>query len=148
MQVQMNRVELQLRESRRARAAQLRAEFARLQGETGEESLDRDVSDAYFKRIRSAYPDALPALLTTFRDLAGSPDLGDALLAQLAQHKDQADVARQLVTVWYTSQFTRPDKSTDPPGDLIQYRSALLWKVIRAHAPAVSDGPYGYWEFI
>ncbi len=122
--------------------------FALSQVVTGEESLDRDVSDAYFKRIRSAYPDALPALLTTFRDLAGSPDLGDALLAQLAQHKDQADVARQLVTVWYTSQFTRPDKSTDPPGDLIQYRSALLWKVIRAHAPAVSDGPYGYWEFI
>ena len=115
---------------------------------TGEESLDREVSDAYLGRIESAYPAALPPLLTTFRDLEGTPDLGDALMTELEQHQDQAEVARQVVTVWYTSQFTKPDKSTDPPGDLNQYRSALLWKVIRAHPPAVSAGPYGYWEFI
>src|SRR6266487_2313400 len=122
--------------------------FALSQVVTGEESLDRDVSDAYFKRIRSAYPDVLPALLTTFRDLAGTPDLGDALMTGLEQHQDQAEVARQVVSVWFTSQFTKPDKSTDPPGDVNQYRSALLWEVIRAHPPAVSAGPYGYWEFI
>jgi hypothetical protein len=114
---------------------------------TGEESLDRAVSDAYLGRIKSAYP-ALSPLLKTFRDLAGTPDLGDALLTELEQHPDQAEVARQVVTVWYTSQFTTPDKSTDPPGDVNQYRSALLWQVIRAHPPAVSTGPYGYWEFI
>jgi hypothetical protein len=69
-------------------------------------------------------------------------------MTELEQHPDQAEVARQVVTVWYTSQFTKPDKSTDPPGDVNQYRSALLWEVIRAHPPAVSAGPYGYWEFI
>src|SRR5262249_33663831 len=114
----------------------------------GEESLDREVSDAYLGRIRSAYPDACSALLTTFRSLAGTPDLGDALLTELEQHPDQAEVARQVVTVWYTSQFTKPDKSIDPPGDVNQYGSALLWTVIQAHPPAVSTGPYGYWEFI
>jgi hypothetical protein len=114
----------------------------------GEDSLDREVSDAYLNRIESAYPDALSSLLATFRDLAGTPDLGDALMTELEQHPDQAEVARQVVTVWYTSQFTKPDKSSDPPGDVNQYRSALLWQVIRAHPPAVSAGPYGYWEFI
>ncbi len=122
--------------------------FALSQLLTGEESLNRDVSTAYLGRIGSAFPVALPLLLATFRGLAGKPDPGDALLSDLAQHPDQAELARQVVTVWYTSQFTKPDKSTDPPGDLNQYRSALLWKVIRAHPPAVSAGPYGYWEFI
>jgi Membrane bound FAD containing D-sorbitol dehydrogenase len=114
----------------------------------GKESLDREVSDAYLGRIQAAFPDACSALLTTFRGLAGTPDLGDALLTELEQHQDQAEVARQVVTVWYTSQFTKADKSIDPPGDVGQYQSALLWKVIRAHPPAVSTGPYGYWEFI
>jgi Membrane bound FAD containing D-sorbitol dehydrogenase len=114
----------------------------------GEESLDREVSDAYLNRINGAYRNALRSLLRTFHDLVGTPDLGDALLTELEQHPDQAEVARQVVTIWFTSQFTKPDKSTDPPGDVNQYRSALLWQVIRAHPPAVSTGPYGYWEFI
>jgi len=115
---------------------------------TGEEALDRELSDAYLDRIERAYPNVVPPLLTAFRALASAPDIGEALMTELEQHQDQAEVARQVVTVWYTSQFTRPDKSTDPPADVNQYRSALLWKVIRAHPPAVSAGPYGYWEFI
>ncbi len=99
-------------------------------------------------RIERAYPNVVPPLLTAFRALASAPDIGEALMTELEQHQDQAEVARQVVAVWYTSQFTRPDKSTDPPADVNQYRSALLWKVIRAHPPAVSAGPYGYWEFI
>jgi hypothetical protein len=114
---------------------------------TGEDDLDRNLSDAYLSRISAAFP-ATPALLATFHSLAGTSDLGDALTAELELHPDQAEVARQVLTVWYTSQFTRPDKSTDPPGDVNQYRSALLWRVIRAHVPAVSSGPYGYWEFV
>ena len=115
---------------------------------TGEDSLDRELSDAYLDRIERAYPNVVPPLLTAFRALAKAPNIGEALMTELEQHQDQAEVARQVVTVWYTSQFTRPDKSTDPPADVNQYRSALLWKVIRAHPPAVSAGPYGYWEFI
>jgi hypothetical protein len=41
----------------------------------GEDSLDREVSDAYLNRIESAYPDALSSLLATYRDLAGTPIL-------------------------------------------------------------------------
>ena len=122
--------------------------FALSQLLTGQESLERKVSDAYLGRISAVYPEALPALVATFRNVAGALDPGDALMSELDQHQDQAEVARQLVTVWYTSQFTRPDKSADPPGTVAQYQSALLWEVIHAHAPAVSSGPYGYWEFL
>jgi hypothetical protein len=122
--------------------------FALSQLLTGEESLDSQVSVAYLARIEAAYPAATPALLATFRDVAGATDPGDALMTELEQHQDQAEVARQVMTIWYTSQFTKPDKSADPPGDVNQYRSALLWKVIQAHVPATSPAPYGYWEFI
>jgi len=122
--------------------------FALSQLLTGEHSLDRQVSEAYLGRLRAAFPDALSALLASFRAVLGATDPGDALMTEIAPHPDQAEAARQTVIVWYTSQFTKPDKSSDPPGDASQYRSALLWKVIRAHVPAVSPAPYGHWEFM
>jgi hypothetical protein len=122
------------------------AQFRALSGVlTGEAELDATVSEGYRARIGRAYADDLAALLTAFEGIANHPDVAGELKAMLDQRPAFAKVAKELITVWYTSQFTKPDGSTDGPENVDQYRSALLWTVIKAHPPAVSSGPYGYW---
>lgn len=113
---------------------------------TGEDELDPTLAEAYRRRLERFYGDDLKALLGAFHEVAGGPDAGTELTKVLDQSGRTAIVAKELITIWFTSQFTRPDRSQDGPEDAGQYRSSLLWKVIRAHVPAVSDGPYGYWE--
>jgi Membrane bound FAD containing D-sorbitol dehydrogenase len=114
---------------------------------TGEDSLDKTLSEEYFARLQRVYADGLSALITAFNSLNPCLDVTTELDRLLDQDKNLANVARQVIKVWYSGQFNEPDGTTiDGPKTPEQYRSGLLWKIIQAHAPGYTNGTYGYWE--
>ena len=112
---------------------------------TGEEVLDATLSEEYRARLNRVYTSDLDALIATFVSLNSCPDIVAELDRLLDQNPTLANVARQVIKVWYTGQFNEPDGTIDGPKTPDQYRSGLLWKVIQAHAPGYTNGTYGYW---
>jgi Membrane bound FAD containing D-sorbitol dehydrogenase len=113
---------------------------------TGEDVLDTALSEEYRARLQRVYSLDLNALMSTFSNLDPCSDVVVELDRLLDQNSTLANVARQVIKVWYTGQFTEPDGTTiDGPKTPDQYRSGLLWKVIQAHAPGYTNGTYGYW---
>jgi hypothetical protein len=112
---------------------------------TGEDVLNATLGEEYRARLERVYASELDTLMTTFSDLASCPDRVVELDRLLDQNQTLANVARQVIKVWYTGQFNEPDGTIDGPKTPEQYRSGLLWKVIQAHAPGYTNGTYGYW---
>jgi hypothetical protein len=111
---------------------------------TGEEGLDERLASQYFDRLRAVYPSELDQLVVAFAAIAGELGVAARLEELLDANPTLAKIARQVITVWFTSQFTRPDGRPDA-GTAEQWKSGLLWRVIHAPAPAAVPGPYGYW---
>jgi len=111
---------------------------------TGEEELDEDLAGEYFDRLHAAYPSELDALVAGFAAIPAELGVAARLKELLDADPRLAKIARQIITVWFTSQFTRPDGSSDA-GTAEQWKSGLLWPVIHAPAPAAVPGRYGYW---
>ena len=114
---------------------------------TGESQLDPRLSEQYRDRLNAAYPKELAELEAAFHAMPGGPDIEAKLKALLDERRDLARLARQLITLWYTAQFTGPDNKTYPPESEEQYVAGLLWRVIKAHPPGYAEGlgGYGYW---
>jgi hypothetical protein len=70
----------------------------------------------------------------------------DEVLARIKNDPQVLHVAKQVVRIWYISQFK---ESSDPSINTEVYaghwKEGMLWEVIKAHAPAYSDKPHGYW---
>jgi hypothetical protein len=123
------------------------AAFRKLsQAITGFDNLDQTIADAYAARIAEAFPTPLADLMAAFAPVSGSPDLEAAVTKILTDNPKLVPMTRQIAEIWYTSQFTRDDGSSDPPQTEEQFKYGLLWKAIGAVAPAYSDRPYGYWK--
>jgi Membrane bound FAD containing D-sorbitol dehydrogenase len=112
---------------------------------TGEDVLDATLSEEYRARLQKVYAADLNTLLSTFSDLNPCSDIVAELDRLLDQNSTLANIARQVIKVWYTGQFNEPDGTINGPKTPEQYRSGLLWKVIQAHAPGYTNGTYGYW---
>jgi Membrane bound FAD containing D-sorbitol dehydrogenase len=112
---------------------------------TGEDVLDATLGEEYRARLQRVYASDLDTLMTTFSNLNSCSDIVAELDRLLDQNPTLANVARQVIKVWYTGQFNEPDGTIDGPKTPDQYRSGLLWKVIQAHAPGYTNGTYGYW---
>ncbi len=112
---------------------------------TGEDFLNETLSEEYRTRLQRVYASDLDTLMTTFSNLDSCSDVVAELDRLLDQNPTLANVARQVIKVWYTGQFNEPDGTIDGPKTPEQYRSGLLWKVIQAHAPGYTNGTYGYW---
>ena len=113
---------------------------------TGEDVLDATLSEEYRARLQRVYASDLDSLMSTFSGLNSCSDIVAELDRLLDENPTLANIARQVIKVWYTGQFTEPDNTTiDGPKTPEQYRSGLLWKVIQAHAPGYTNGTYGYW---
>lgn len=113
---------------------------------TGVDNLDPVIAHAYEARLREVFPLGLDALLADVAKIPTGADPEAAVSDLLKANSPHLTVARQIIQIWYTSQFTRPDGSVDPPQTEDQFKAALLWRVIGAVAPAYSDRPYGYWK--
>jgi Membrane bound FAD containing D-sorbitol dehydrogenase len=111
---------------------------------TGEEGLDEDLAGQYFDRLHAVYPSELDQLVAAFAGIPAEPGVAARLKELLDANPTLAKIARQIITVWFTSQFTRPDKQSDA-GTAEQWKSGLLWRAIHAPVPAAVPGPYGYW---
>src|SRR5262249_16584469 len=111
----------------------------------------------------------LDVMIQAYRKLSGTPRPSEADVKQqilLSQDPRIRAAAQQLIYLWYVSAFYIPLPSPDaavplpPPleddpndtrkrawvyGTPEQYGHALLWSVIRAHAPMTSGGLPGHW---
>lgn len=113
---------------------------------TGENVLDATLGEEYRSRLQRVYACDLESLMSTFYNIDSCSDIVAELDRILDRNPTLANIARQVIKVWYTGQFNQPDGSIDGPKTPEQYRSGLLWKVIQAHAPGYTNGTYGYWE--
>jgi len=113
---------------------------------TGVDNLDASIANAYEARISEAFPKSFDSFMKDAANIPAGPGAEATLSDLLKAGSPHLDVARQIIQIWYTSQFSRPDGSVDPPQSEDQFKSALLWRVIGAVAPAYSDRPYGYWK--
>src|SRR5215216_2721840 len=80
---------------------------------TGQSELDEGLASQYFDRLHAAYPSELDALVTAFANIADELGVAARLKELLDGDPGLAKIARQVITVWFTSQFTRSDGRPD-----------------------------------
>jgi hypothetical protein len=127
---------------------------------TGVKPLDKNLAGELMDRYarHKQFSAKLKKLIDTYRSIA--PDdtqPSDAALKQAffpdTPSGDDAvnltDGAKQLIYLWYVSAFyvSIPNSTTKSwvYGTQEQYRRALLWSIIQAHAPMTSGGVPGHW---
>ncbi len=134
---------------------------------TGQRPLRRRLAAQYlerFARLPDYYP-KLKRLLEVHKKYAGGGGTPDDIAEQIMANKepDADDIcagAEQVIYLWYVSAFFLQALKEQPPhsgqvvrtgpqiwiyGNSEQYEQALLWKVVKAHAPMMPGGRPGYW---
>src|SRR5262249_23574086 len=110
--------------------------------------LNEPTAKEYARRLRGTFPVKFSALLDAYKALATvdpKPPIDDTLLDQLRTtqaFKDNEIVAKQIVNVWYFSQFN------DETGALVDggfYERGAVWPLIKAHPIGFSTQLHGYW---
>ena len=114
-----------------------------------ERAINTPIAEEYARRLRGTFPEGFPALLGAYENLANAdpkPQIDDDLLAKLRATPEftanDAMVARQIVNVWYFSQFE------DEAGELIDggfFERGAVWPLIKAHPIGFSNQLQGYW---
>lgn len=112
--------------------------------------LNEPVAAEYARRLGGTFPQEFPALLGAYRTLAAvepKPPIDDSLLAKLRatqEFNDHEVVAKQIVNVWYFSQFF--DESGTHIIDGGFFERGAVWPVIKAHPLGFSTQLHGYWS--
>lgn len=119
--------------------------------------LDRHLANQLMERFatNARLSETLPRLIGAYREIApGNARPADAdVQRRIINDATLSEGAKQLIYLWYISAFFLP-RPDDPSkrmwvyGTPEQYRRALVWSVIRAHAPMTPGGPPGHWAFI
>jgi hypothetical protein len=113
-------------------------------------ALYRPIADEYARRLRAVLT-GFPLLLDAYKTLASAtpkPAVDDTLLAAFkvtpAFQKNEF-AARQIVNIWYFSQFLGSE--ANPPHFLDGgfYERGAIWPLIKAHPIGFSHKPHGYW---
>ncbi len=112
---------------------------------TGQKKVDKTLASQYLGRLKTQYPTELLALLNTFGALAGDKYPLFEVKRRIVDDKTLGPLARQIIAIWYTSEFTGADGKTPNAGTQAQFYRGLLWSVIKAHPPTHSTLKYGYW---
>lgn len=111
--------------------------------------LNAPIGEEYARRLRGTFPTKFPALLDAYKALAAvipKPLIDDALLAKLRAtqaFKDNEIVAKQIVNVWYFSQFNDETGAHLIDGGF--YERGAVWSRIKAHPIGFSTQLHGYW---
>jgi hypothetical protein len=140
---------------------------------TGVVPLERHLANHYMERyaLNRQLTTNLNLMIQAYRNLSTKPRPSEADVKQqivLSQDPKVRAGAQQLIYLWYISAFYIPIPDANPTAPLPapladdpqdarkrvwiygtpeQYRRALLWSVISAHAPMTRGGPPGYWAF-
>lgn len=112
---------------------------------TGHHTLPAGVGPGYESRLRAVFGAKFDQLVDAFAAIAAGPGVETKLQAVVDADADAANIALQIIKVWYTSQFRKPDGKDDTAPVEEQWTAALLWPTVHAPVPAYSAGPYGYW---
>jgi len=117
-----------------------------------DKALAMPVADEYRRQLMAVFSARLPPLLEAYKILASAtpkPPIDDTLLQKLRttqEFKDHELVAKQIVNIWYFSQFKAAD---DPAAPFLDgggfYPEGLVWPLIKAHPIGFSHQPHGYW---
>ncbi len=113
--------------------------------------LNAPASEQYRRLLTASFPIKLAALLDAYRGLASvipKPAIDDTLLAAFKAtpaflDKDTEFVARQIVNIWYFSQYRETPTGAFLDGGF--YERGFAWPLIKAHPIGFSDQPFGYW---
>jgi hypothetical protein len=116
-----------------------------------ERELNLPTAEEYLRRLSGTFPEGLSKLLDAYQRVASTAptsDLNDELLAKLRAEPEFTThelAAKQIVNIWYLSQFKAAEGDKAPFIDGGFYERGLAWRVIKAHAVGFSDQPHGYW---
>ena len=130
---------------------------------TGVAPLDRNLAGEYLQRFASQpkLSATLKKLIDAYELMATNSTHPDELAIKIqfwpdSPMSDEAKVlnegAKQVIYLWYVSAFFLP-REDDPTkkvwlyGSPEQYKRALLWSVIQAHAPMTPGGRPGHWAY-
>jgi hypothetical protein len=122
--------------------------YDQLLKDSEDRALNVPIAEEYARRLRGTFPVRFPALLEAYKNLATAnlkPPIDDMLLAKLRATQTFTEneiVARQIVNVWYFSQFE------DETGELVDggfYERGAVWPLIKAHPIGFSNQLHGYW---
>jgi hypothetical protein len=111
--------------------------------------LNKPVADEYARRLAGTFPKEFAALMGAFGALVSvnpKPPINDALLATLRGTQafiDNEIVAKQIVNVWYFSQFNDESGAHHIDGGF--YERGAVWPIIKAHPLGFSTQLHGYW---
>jgi hypothetical protein len=114
---------------------------------TGVECLDERVAEHYRSLVLTRFgPGHLDEILAAYDEAAGAPCPLERLTKLLAADRSGrlAAVAKQIVKLWYFSQFNDPDQGGRLANAGLHAR-ALAWPLVKAHPPSDSTSPHGYW---
>lgn len=114
---------------------------------TGVKELDSQVAEHYRTLLLSRFgPGYLDELLAAYALGSKQKDPLDSLQKRIAADSSRrlASVAKQVVRLWYFSQFNDPDQG-GRPSNAGFHAKALAWPLIKVHPPAYSTSPHGYW---
>lgn len=112
---------------------------------TGVDDLDPVLSEDYRQKLETKYGPELQQLCTLYYDAVREQDAIGALKRHIGSDAALLRAARQVVNIWYLSQFADPDPNIKVPIFAGHYERGLLWRVIDAHPPAISARRHGYW---
>lgn len=115
-------------------------------------AVNRGLADEYWRRLYSWFPEGMTGLVAAYQQVnppTSRLPVGDAVLARLRQtdeYRQHAFVARQIICIWYISQFS-PDALNPraPAVDGGRFERGMVWPLIRAHPPGFTDEPFGHW---
>jgi Membrane bound FAD containing D-sorbitol dehydrogenase len=119
--------------------------------------LDRHLANQFMERCatNAQVSKTLPQLISAYREIApnGTRPSDADVQRRIMSDATLSEGAKQLIYLWYISAFflPRPEDASKRMwvyGTPEQYRRALMWAVIRAHAPMTPGGPPGHWAFV
>jgi hypothetical protein len=118
---------------------------------TGISTLEVDLVEGYYHSLENQFGPLVDEVLGVYKSVISDPNINptkhlDEIVKRIKSDEKLVHVLRQIVKIWYVSQF----KASSDPADKTQiyaghFDKGWLWKVIKAHPPAFSDLPHGYW---
>lgn len=114
---------------------------------TGEAAVSPVIAERHLKTLRASdYAEHIDAMLRRFAELIlGGGDPVRLIEDHLINDATFGPSVKAVLLLWYTGSIgTGPSAS---PGSQEDYFDALMWSVIGAHPPGLSDGYYGHWRY-
>jgi hypothetical protein len=115
---------------------------------TGETDLDRALVGDHLGRLARLQPPAnLAPLAPVWSDIVAQPEdeRTQLITSRIMDDPQLAPLAKQIILLWYVGDPV-PD---NPAGGRTsaQYFGGILWRIARAHPPALSGGYFGHWTY-